>query len=282
MASTCIITDSSVQFTYPGFPGNKCLKIFQHQFSYSPTHEIASTILKVGELPAYTSSSFCPHILPAPREQLAETITASLPYYDDIFILLLSKEINPLYDAVEQLTISLHGHANLHLIDSQNVSLGLGMLVQFTAELLTQGIPADEVEKTIRLQIPHIYSLFCTPNLTYLQSAGMIDSGQATVGEMLNLYPLFVMEEGKLNPMQKVKNPRAAIDYFLEFLDEFDDLRHVAFLQPAPPVINESKQLHQHIEEFFPETKYTEHLLSPFLSTFLGPRGFGMTVMENL
>jgi fatty acid-binding protein DegV len=43
------------------------------------------------------------------------------------------------------------------------------------------------------------------PNLSYLHTAGILDAGQATIGELLGLYPLFVLEEGKVNPLQKVK-----------------------------------------------------------------------------
>jgi DegV family protein with EDD domain len=281
MSSTCIITDSSAQFSFPGFPGKKCLKVLNHQYSFSPSGEIAAEIPKVNEFPAYTTGDFWPKIIAPTKETLISTLTDTLPYFDDIFIILLSKEISPLYLEAEKITTSLHGHANLHIIDSQNTSLGLGLIVQYTADLINKGISVEDIEKQLRLTIPHIYTLFCTPNLSYLHSAGIVDAGQAAVGEMMNLYPLFVMEEGKLNPLQKVKNQHAVVEYFIEFVDEFDDLRHVSFIQPAAPGINESKLLHQHIDELFPDTTYTEHLINPYLTSLFGPRGFGMVVMEN-
>ncbi|MHC1741263.1 MAG: DegV family protein [Anaerolineaceae bacterium] len=282
MTSTCIVTDSSAQFTFPGFPGKKCLKILQHQFSFTTNGEIAAVVPKVSEFPTFTGANFSPRIFTPTAETIYSTLFDSLPFFDDIFIILLSKEISPLYLVAEKITASLHGHANLHIIDSQNTSLGLGLLVQYAAELISKGMAVDEIEKTLRLNIPHIYSLFCTPNLSYLHSSGVLDIGQSTVGEMMNLYPLFVMEEGKLNPLQKVKNQRTAIDYFIEFVDEFDDIRQVAFLQPTSPTINESKLLHQHLDESFPETTYTEHLINPYMASLFGPRGFGMVVMENI
>ena len=282
MSSTCIITDSSAQFSFPGFPGKKCLKILDHQFSFNPSGTITPIIPKVREFPAYTNNEFWPKIIAPTPETIISTITQSLPFFDDIFIILLSKEISPLYLEVEKIAASLHGHANLHIIDSQNTSLGLGLLIQYASELIYKDLPIEDIEKKLRLIIPHLYTLFCTPNLSYLHSAGIVDVGQAVVGEMMNLYPLFVMEEGKLNPLQKVKNQHAVIDYFIEFVDEFDDLRHVSFIQPAASGINESKLLHQHIDELFPDTTYTEHLINPYLTSLFGPRGFGMVVMENV
>jgi DegV family protein with EDD domain len=282
MTSSCILTDSSVQFSFPGFPGNKCLRILEHHLAYSSAEKTFDILPKVSELPSYSSAEFSPKIIAPTPEDIVSTLSDILPFYDDIFILLLSKEISPLFGEVEKIMASLHGHADLHLIDSQNTSLGLGLLVQYTAELTSKNIPPDEIEKSLRLLIPHIYTLFCTPNLSYLHASAVLDMGQSTVGEMLGLYPMFVMEEGRLNPLQKVKNQRAAIDYCIEFVNEFDDLKHVAFIQPTAPVINETKLLHQHLEETFPSTSYTEHIISPFLSSLFGPRGFGMVVMENI
>lgn len=282
MTSTCIITDSSAQFSFPGYPGNKCLKLLQHQYRLSESGLISGETPKISELPTYTNSTIFPKIIAPTAESVFATLSEALPFYDDIFVILLSKEISLLYNEVEKIAVSLHGHANLHIIDSQNTSLGLGLLVQFAAELISKNLKIEEIEKSIRLIIPHIYTLFSTPNFSYLHSAGILDIGQSTVGEMMNLYPLFLMEEGKLNPLQKVKNYRSVIDFFIEFVDEFDNLRQVAFLQPAAPVINESKLLHQHLEDVFPKTTYTEHQINSFIANLFGPRGFGLAVMENI
>ncbi len=280
MTLTCVITDSSAQFTQPGLPGKQCLKVFQHELWNVAGERTA--LPKVGEFPRSISEDFHPQIFCPGEEEIFDLISTSLPQFDEIFVLLLSKEISPLYQRVEHLTTTLHGRANLHLIDSQNTSVGLGLLVQYAATLISSGLTADEVEKSLRLMVPHIYTLFCTPSLSYLHNAGILDIGQSTVGEMLGLYPLFVLEDGKVNPLQKVKNVRSAIEYFIEFVDEFDDLAQIAFIQPVTPMQNETKQLHQHVNEFFESTAYTEHSLNAFIASLLGPRGFGMAVMENL
>lgn len=282
MGATCIITDSSVQFTHPGFPGYQCLKILNHELTNQAGQRNSEILPKVNEFPRFTSQEFIPHIQSPSADSVFEVLSTALPQYDDVFIILLSNEISPLFESTEKIATTLHGHANLHVIDSQNTSVGLGLIVQYAAELAAKHIPTEEIEKSLRLIIPHVYTLFCTPNLSYLQSAGILDKGQSTVGEMLSLYPLFVLEDGKVNPLQKVKNQRNAIEYFIEFVDEFDNLNHVAVIQPVAPMMNETKALHQHLEESFPNTIYSEHTISPFIASLLGPRGFGMAIMENI
>jgi len=279
MTSTCIVTDSSAQFTQPGLPGKQCLKVLQHGLWNVADQRAA--LPKVVDFPKNITADFHPQIFSPSEDEIFDLISTSLPLYDEIYILLLSKEISPLYSRVEKSVATLHGRANLHLIDSQNTSAGLGLLVQYAAALIAKDLPAAEVERSLRLMVTHIYTIFCTPSLSYLHNAGILDVGQAAVGDMMGLFPLFVLEEGKVNPLQKVKNLRSVMEYFIEFVDEFDDLAHIALIQPTTPMQSETKIIHQHVSEFFEETTYTEHSINAFTASLLGPRGFGMAVMEN-
>jgi DegV family protein with EDD domain len=282
MGSICIITDSSAQFTSPGFVNNQGLKLLSHKIYYSPDHSQPQSELKVADFPRHVSAKFSPSIEAPSAEDVFTCLEKNLAIYDDIFMILLSKEISPLYERAEKAGNTLHGHANLHLIDSQNMSLGLGLIVQYAVDLINRHLSPVEIEKSLRLIIPHVYTLLCTPNLSYLQAAGMLDAGQAVIGEMLSLSPLFLIEEGVLNPLQKVKNHRSAVDYFIEFVDEFEKLRHVAVIQPSHNAIPEMRMLHQHIDEFFPTCSYSEYSINPNLASMIGPRGFGIVVMEDL
>lgn len=282
MGSTCIITDDSAQFTNPGFLKNPGLEFLSHQITFNTNQEPPRSQIKVTDFPKQITPDFLPRITPPSMEVISFCLEKNLSAYDDIFIILLSKEISPLFERTEKLCASLHGHANIHLIDSLNTSLGLGLIVQYAFELIEKGIPPADVEKSLRLIIPHVYTLLSTPNLSYLQATGLLDVGQATVGEMLSLSPLFLIEEGVLNPLQKVKNQHAAMEYFTEFIDEFDNLRHVALIQPAHASLSESRFLRQHIDENFPTAAYSEYPINPFLASMIGPRGFGIVVMEQL
>jgi DegV family protein with EDD domain len=282
MRSTCIITDNSAQFTSPGFHNNQGLIILPHKISYSPDRSIPQGELKVADFPPHISSKFMPRIEPPSEEEVFICLERNLAIYDDIFMILLSKEISPLFNRAEKISNTLHGHANLHLIDSQNTSLGLGLIVQCANELINKQLSPLEIEKSLRLIIPHVYTLLCTPNLSYLQTAGLLDAGQAVIGEMLSLSPLFLIEEGVLNPLQKVKNHRSAVDYFIEFVDEFEKLKHVSVVQTSHSGITELRILHQHIDECYSSCSYSEYLLNPFLASMIGPRGFGIVVMEDI
>jgi DegV family protein with EDD domain len=282
MTSYGIITDSSVQFAQSNFPGSNAIRILHHQIEINGRAYSSQRELKIANFPHRISPDFQPRIIPFSIESLNESIASLLPQVDDLFIIVLSKELNPLFEQLADLSSKLHGRAHIHCIDSQNVSIGLGMIVQTASEMLAKGIPADDVEQHLRKLIPHVYMLLCAPNLSYLYLNGSIDYAQSVVGDMIDLLSIFTLEDGKLNPMEKVKNVRGALDYFIEFFDEFDEVKQITILQPAPPTLAELRLMHQHIEEVGSSATYSEYPINPFLATLVGPQAFGLGLMENL
>ncbi len=281
MKSSCIITDNAAQFSRSATNDNTAIHLINHRVDLGKRSSIEIQKIKIADLPKWVSPTTPPTFAQPDKEEITALLLSLYQTHDDIFLILLSRALHPAYDLIESIVNGLHGKATFHLIDSQTIGLGEGQLVQLAADLIRKGVPAAVIEEKIRKIIPHIYTLFCTPNLSYLNKSGFIDIGQSTAGEMMSLSPIFSLEDGKLNPLDKVKNIRNVIDYFLEFLDEFDDLESVYFIQPSPPAYIESKLIRQKVEETFPHTVYSEHTINPFLASLIGPRGYGIVISEK-
>ncbi len=200
--------------------------------------------------------------------------------FDQIFGLFLSSSLSNCYSAAEQAAGSLHSHNTISLIDSQTTSIGLGFLVQAAAEALAHGLNLADVEHLIRSLVPHIYAAFCTPSLSYLYYAGFLDQAQAIIGEMMGMLPIFSLEEGKLTPLEKVRNRRHTIDFYQEFMDEFDHLQHIALLQSAVPNVQDARLLREHVQAEFTKISFTEHTINLPLAVILGPSASGLFLLE--
>jgi fatty acid-binding protein DegV len=124
--------------------------------------------------------------------------------------------------------------------------------------------------------------IFCAPGLSYLYAAGVIDQAQAIVGEMLNFLPVFTLEEERITPLEKVRTYRNAVDLFAEFIEEFENLKHIALIQGTPSPISDTRQLRQLFQELYPRATYSEHNLNPPLAITFGPRFLGLIAIERL
>lgn len=281
MVSTCIIADSAAQFSKINFPDSITLRFIEHKTTYCMQSGKLKDITNDHLFPSQLSFDQGPIVDSPSNDDLFAILNSCINSFDEVFIILHSRELNPVFDIVSNFISKNPGRASVHLIDSQTLSIGQGYLVQRAASMIEKKVDGSIVEQRLREEIPHIYTLLCTPNLSYLHTAGFIDVGQCVVGEMGSLLPIFGLEDGKLNPLDKEKSIHGVIEYFTEFIEEFDNLSQISFLQPNPALYSESKSIKQYLEENYPDTFYSEHPLNCYLASLIGPRGFGLVVIER-
>jgi DegV family protein with EDD domain len=272
MANICVLTDSTAQFIRPNFSGHERVYVipFTFQKGNQPGDESRFSTCQTQQLIPPSAQEFVRFYAQLSRE------------FDTIFVLTLSSLLNPLIKYAISASGQSCNHATIDVIDSQTTGIGLGLLVQAAAAAVVAGATPAEVERRIRASIPHIYMLFCIPELTYLAHSGYLGYSQALVGEMMGMLPIFVIEEGRLNPMEKVRTQRHLFESFLEFINEFDTPTHIALMRGASYNTLRSRPVRQYVKETFPDTAFSEHAIAPHLAALLGPQSTGLVVMEKL
>ncbi len=281
MPSLCILTDSSVQFSQPSFPGRNLVHILPLSVQFTHQSEREEQSLKVNDLPVSAIDKLQPRLLPPSPETIRNTILSLGQTYDEVLAIFISSTFCPVMEAAQDAVKSLHGRIHIQFIDSQTTSIGLGILVQAAAETASRGEPASETERQVRNLIGHIYAAICVPGLSYLHYSGILDHAQATVGELLGLHAIFSIEEGRLSPVLKVRSTRQAYDYFQEFLDEFDHLKHIGLLQGVHHNPSESRLLREHAQSNYNRTTFTEHTTNLPLAILFGPSATGLFIIED-
>ncbi|MBI4926808.1 MAG: DegV family EDD domain-containing protein [Anaerolineae bacterium] len=280
MSSICILTDSAVQFTQPGFAGRSDIRILTYDVALQNQVYPDGEGVKATNLPPSLQETTALALIPPSPEKILEILQSIALQYKEVIAILTSTELNRLFANAEKAAASARGHIPVTLIDSQTTNVGLGLLVQLAAECNAQGLSAPEIERRVRKAIPRVYTLICSAGLSYLSQAGFIDHAQATVGEMLNLISIFSLEEGKLSAIEKARNLRGVIDFFQEFLGEFDHLSHISLIQGIPPFNHESHILREHAQDHFSRTPFSEHTINLPLATLVGPRTLALVIME--
>lgn len=280
MSSICILTDSSVQFTQPSFQGRNLVHIIPLDITIAGNSLSPEKPIRINELPAYVDDEHKPH-LSAPGVDFFSHLFVELGNsYSSVLALFSSYELTKTIDNALSAYHTLHARAPITFIDTKSISIGLGFIVQSAAEAINAGKTLPDVERLVRSIIPKIYAVFCAPSFSYLRYSGFIDDAQAIIGEMLGLHPIFALEDGKLTPLQKLRNHKQVFDYFQEFLDEFDQLTHISLLQSMSLGSNESRLLREHAQANYPGTPFTEHPINLPLASLFGPTVQGIFVIE--
>jgi DegV family protein with EDD domain len=173
------------------------------------------------------------------------------------------------------------GRCDIVVIDSETLSLGLGILVQEAARLANASIPLSEIMRQMRGIIRRIYIVLVTDTLDYLEHSQRVSPAQAILGTMLGIKPFLALEEGEIIPMEKVRNRDRAIDKLAEFASEFSSIEQVAILQSTRYPTQETKMLQERLALIAPGHDFPILLYGPLLASHIGPDGMGLIVYEG-
>lgn len=228
-----------------------------------------------------THSSAPPRSVPPPLEVFEETFEELSRTTDYIFSLHVSSSLCDVCAVARQAASTMLGRCEIIIVDSQTISVGLGILVKAAAEAAAEGESLDSIVRIIRGMIQRIYVVFFVETLDYLEREGRIRPAQALLGTMLNIKPFLTMEEGELIPMEKVRFRDKAVDKLFEFIAEFSDIEQIAVLQSTPRPTEETKLLLERLDMMFPGIKVPLVVYGPTLASHLGAEALGVVVFEG-
>ncbi len=221
-----------------------------------------------------------PTVYPPSRETISDLFEIVKDEYDEVFCILSADGLTQTFTLVNEISTLYKGRMKLHNIHSENISFGQGFLINKCVSLIRQNISPEKIEESLREAIPNIYTLLCTPDLYYPFSNGFIDAGQYLIGNQHLVQPLFSIENGFINPLDKTKNGRGVADFFIDFIQEFDHFREIAFLHPKNKLQDVFQEISLFSAEFFPHNIITQVKSNDYFSNLIGPNGFGLILIE--
>lgn len=108
----------------------------------------------------------------------------------------------------------------VEVVDSRQVSLGLGLLALFAARMAHRRVGAAEIARRIRTMGERVHVLFVVDTLEYLARGGRVGKARAWVGSLLGIKPILGVAGGEVVPVDKVRGGRAAHPRMLQLFRE--------------------------------------------------------------
>lgn len=159
--------------------------------------------------------------------------------YPEFIYIGISSKLSATFQSAH-LALEAIGNSNGRLIDSLNLSAGIGLLVIRAAELAKEGKTLDEIVQSIESLIAKTKSSFVIDTLDYLHMGGRCSSLEHVVGSLLKLRPVIeVRADGTLGVREKVSGSRrkalnALVADFSKHKDDIDP-RRVFITHAASP-----------------------------------------------
>jgi DegV family protein with EDD domain len=107
---------------------------------------------------------------------------------------------------------------NIQVIDSNATAMALGFVVLAAARAVEAGGDLDAAVQAAQATIPHVGIVFTVETLEYLKRGGRLSGAQAFVGGLLDLKPILELRDGKVEPVERVRTKRKALDRVLDII----------------------------------------------------------------
>lgn len=137
-----------------------------------------------------------------------DTVALFKPFVDagqELVCFSISDEMSASGNVMRLAAEELHAEDRIKVVNSENLSTGIGLLVIEAAIMAGEGKNADEIVKKMNELIPQVRSSFVVDTLLYLYRGGRCSGLAAMAGGALKLHPKIVVENGKMRPTKKYR-----------------------------------------------------------------------------
>ncbi len=142
--------------------------------------------------------------------------------YDDIICFSISSGMSSSNSIMNMAAEETGAKDRIHVIDSANLSTGIGLLVLEAAQMASDGADADTIVDHIGKIKPLIRSSFIIDTLTYLHRGGRCSGLTAYVGGKLKLHPKISVTDGEMTVGKKYRGniDNATLNYVYDLETE--------------------------------------------------------------
>jgi len=167
----------------------------------------------------------------------------------------------------------------IEVIDSQTLTMGLGMICIAAAKAANAGGSMEKVMEEVRQMIPRIHLLFVLDTLKYLALGGRIGKAKALLGSVLNVKPILAIKDGEVVPAGQVRSRSKGVDRLFDFVQGATNIQDLAIIYNTTP--DEAQTLAERIAPVFAKEKIMIARLGPLLGVHAGPGAVAVTFAEK-
>jgi DegV family protein with EDD domain len=161
----------------------------------------------------------------------------------------------------------------IHVVDSDTASMGIGLLALLGAEMAAAGTDAAAIAAELRRRVPHIELYVALDTLEYLRRGGRISGARATMGTLLSVKPIVSVRDGEVIQAERVRTRSRARDRVADLLTE-SPVERVGLLDgPGADVAGLRAAVLARMPGFDPDRVVIE-TMGPSIGPHVGP-GFG-------
>ena len=158
-------------------------------------------------------------------EEAKEVMRQIVGTDDEMIVFAISAKMSTTANVFQMTAEDLGLEDRISVIDSENLSTGVGLLVLEAAEMCLEGKSREEICRRIEALKEKNQVSFVVDTLTYLHRGGRCSSVAALAGGVLKLHPKIVVSAGSMKADKKYRGKieKAILEYVKELEDSLKE-----------------------------------------------------------
>jgi DegV family protein with EDD domain len=219
-------------------------------------------------------------------DPLPTTSTASSGAFGAVYEKLLQKSANKIISIhAASLLSGIFNAASLaaqafgnhvQVIDSQQVSLGLGFQVLAAAEAVAEGLAFEEILRRVEDVRQRVRFVAMLDTLEYIRRSGRVSWARASLISLLQIKPFIELRDGVVHRLGEVRTRKKGINRLLELLRDSYPWERLAILHS-----NAEMEARQLLEDLSPDMPTQPMIVNvtTIIGTHVGPNGLGFVAV---
>ncbi len=191
----------------------------------------------------------------------------------------LSSKLSGTMNAAQVAREVLKHEMHIDLIDSYNVSLGLGLIVLEAARAANAGASLPEVVATARRAMDRTSVHVLVDTLEYLQKGGRIGRARSLLGSVLSIKPILRVEDGEVAPFERVRTRSKAIERIHDIAAGMPRAKEMFIA--ASGAQDTASYLIDRLRPQLPHTELHLGSIGPVVGVYTGPNAIGVAALER-
>jgi len=199
---------------------------------------------------------------------------------DGIVSIHISSKLSGTCNSALQAREQIETGCSIEVVDSQVLTMGLGLITMSAARLAAAGGSLSQVVEMVNQAIPTIQLLGLLDTLKYLLMGGRIGKARALVGSLLNVKPLLSLHYGETVPAGQARTRSKGINRLFDFVKNAVNIQDVAIAYNTTP--DEAQALAERIGSIFDKERIMLARIGPMLGVHMGPGALIVVIREKL
>lgn len=123
----------------------------------------------------------------------------------EVVVITISSKLSGTYQSA---MIAAAGRSSVYIVDSENASVGCGILVGLALRYLRDGMTASAIAEKLQEDKKKIVVIALLDTLEYLKRGGRISKAAAFAGGLLNIKPVISIADGEIQLLGKARGSK--------------------------------------------------------------------------